>query len=87
MNGAATQFYAREFDDAFFRLPPAMQARIQQKIDGMSLRLASFPHFRMVGSDQFRLRIGDYRVIYRFDLPKGEIYLLTMGHRREIYRH
>ena len=40
----------------------------------------------MTGSDRFRLRVGDYRVIYKFDLEKNEIYLLNVGHRREIYR-
>ncbi len=40
----------------------------------------------MAGSDRYRLRIGDYRVIYRFDLNRGEIYLVAIGHRREIYR-
>lgn len=86
MSDAATQIAAREYDGDFFRLPPAVQARIQQKIDAMGLRLVTFPHYRMVGSDKFRVRIGDYRVIYRFDLTKGEIYLLALGHRREIYR-
>ena len=68
-------------------MPAAIQAQIQRKIDAMGLRLATFPHFRMVGSDKFRMRVGDYRVIYRFDLPKGEIYLVAIGHRREIYRN
>jgi mRNA interferase RelE/StbE len=87
MNGAATQIATREFDAGLFRLPSAIQAHIQRKIDAMGVRLATFPHYRMVGSDKFRLRVGDYRVIYRFDLAKGEIYLLAMGHRREIYRN
>jgi mRNA interferase RelE/StbE len=86
MNGAATQIAAREFDADFFRLPPAIQAQVQRKIDDMSLRLAMFPHYRMTGSDKYRLRIGDYRVIYRFDANLGEIFLLAIGHRREIYR-
>ena len=86
MNGAAIQIASREFDGDFFGLPAALQAQIQRKIDAMGLRLATFPHYRMVGADKFRLRIGDYRVIYRFDSAKGEIYLLAMGHRREIYR-
>ena len=86
MNGAATQIASREFDNDFLRMPAALQAQIQQKIDTMGLRLATFPHYRMVGSDKFRLRIGDYRVIYRFDSAKGELYLVAMGHRREIYR-
>jgi mRNA interferase RelE/StbE len=86
MNGAAIQIASREFDGDFLRLPTAIEAHIQRKIDAMGLRLDTFPHYRMVGSDKFRLRVGDYRVIYRFDLAKGEIYLVAIGHRREIYR-
>jgi mRNA interferase RelE/StbE len=86
MNGAATQIAAREFDGDFFRLPQPIQAQVQKKIDAMSLRLATFPHYRMTGSDKYRLRVGDYRVIYRFNVARGEIYLLAIGNRREIYR-
>ena len=86
MNGAATQIASREFDNDFFRLPAQLQAHVQRKIDSMGLRLASFPHYRMTGSDKDRLRVGDYRVIYRFDVARGEIYLVAIGNRREIYR-
>jgi mRNA interferase RelE/StbE len=86
MNGAATQIAAREFDRDFLPLPLAIQANVQRKIDATGLRLDTFPHYRMTGSDKFRLRVGDYRVIYRLDLTRGEIYLIAIGHRREIYR-
>jgi mRNA interferase RelE/StbE len=86
MNGAATQIASREFDGDFFRLPPQIQALVQKKVDAMGLRLATFQHYRMTGSDKYRLRIGDYRLIYRFDSVQGEIYLVAIGHRREIYR-
>jgi mRNA interferase RelE/StbE len=87
MDGAATQIASGEFDGDFLRMPLAIQANIQRKIDAMGLRLATFPHYRMAGSDKFRLRVGDYRVIYRFDLARRVIYLVAIGHRREIYRH
>ena len=86
MNGAATQIASREFDTDFFRLPPQVQAFVQRKIDGVGLRLSSFQHYRVTGSDKYRLRVGDYRVIYRFNVIQGEIYLVAIGHRREIYR-
>ena len=86
MNGAATQIASRHFDDDYFRLPTAIQLQVQRKIDDMSFRLEKFPHFRMTGSDKCRLRVGDYRVIYRFDVARGEIYLIAIGHRREVYR-
>ncbi len=86
MNGAATQIASAQFDEDFFRLPPDVQKHIQSKIDAMGSRLSIFPHFRMAGSDRFRLRVGDYRVIYRFDLKEALLYLIAVGHRREIYR-
>jgi mRNA interferase RelE/StbE len=86
MNGAATQIASRQFDDDYFRLPATAQTQVQRKIDDMGSRLAAFPHYRMTGSEKYRLRIGDYRVIYRFDLARGEIYLVAIGHRREVYR-
>jgi hypothetical protein len=30
--------------------------------------------------------VGDYRIIYTFDLEQNAIHLLAIGHRREIYR-
>jgi mRNA interferase RelE/StbE len=87
MNGAATQIASRQFDDDFFRLPLQAREHVQKKIDVMGSRLATFPHFRMTASDNCRLRVGDYRVIYRFDLAKGQVYLIAIGHRRDIYRH
>ena len=86
MNGAATQIVSREYDHDFSRLPPEIQAHVQRKIDSIGLRLATFQHYRMTSSDKYRVRVGDYRVIYRFDSGRGEIYLVAIGHRREIYR-
>ena len=86
MNGAATQIASRQFDEDFSRLPEAVQRRVQRKLDDMGTRLGNFPHYQMVASNKYRLRVGDYRVIYRFDMKRREIYLLAIGHRREVYR-
>ena len=86
MRAAATQIASRQFDNDFFRLSAAIQTQIQAKLDEMGRRLEKFSHYRMSGSDKYRLRVGDYRVIYRFNAEKGEIYLVALGHRREIYQ-
>lgn len=83
---AATQVYYASFDTVFLKLPAALRARIETKIDEIGLRLAAFPHHRLKGSDRFRARVGDYRIIYTFDLAQNTIHLLAIGHRREIYR-
>jgi mRNA interferase RelE/StbE len=83
---AALQIYSRDFDADFFRLPAALQARIQASIDHLGMALDSHPHQRLKGVDAFRLRVGDYRVIYDFDRSKGILRLLSVGHRRDVYR-
>lgn len=83
---AALQVYYTRFDVAFFRLPQSVRDRIEAKIDEMGLRLHTFPHYHLTGSNRYRLRVGDYRVIYTFDATQRIIHLLAVGHRREIYR-
>ena len=83
---AALQVYYTPFDAAFFKLPPPIRARLEVKIDEVGLRLENFPHRRLVGTNRYRLRVGDYRIIYSFDTRQGVLHLLAVGHRREIYR-
>ena len=84
--GQATEIYAREFEAVFGQLPPSVRARIVQKIREVGRRLDNFPHERLQGRDEFRLRVGDYRVIYEFDIARNELSLVTLGHRRDVYR-
>ena len=86
MPGWATQIFSHEFDAALGRIPTHVRELILTKITDIGSRLESFPHYRMTGRSEFRLRVGDYRIIYRFDVARNEILLITLGHRREIYR-
>ena len=52
----------------------------------MGRRLGSFPHERLTGRAEYKLRVGDYRVLYEFDAPAGRLHLLCVGNRREIYK-
>lgn len=40
---------------------------------------------RLSGEDVYKLRVGDYRVIADWDRKEGKVYVLTVGHRRNIY--
>ena len=52
----------------------------------MGTRLAAYPHRRLTGRAESRLRVGDYRVLYEFDVRAGRIFLHYVGHRRDIYK-
>lgn len=36
--------------------------------------------------DGYRLRVGDYRVIYEIDKLRDELVVVSVGHRREVYK-
>ena len=36
-------------------------------------------------TDRYRVRVGDYRIIYRIDDGKVTVLVLVIGHRREVY--
>ncbi len=68
------------------RLPENIQTRIARSM----LALANNPRpsgvVKLSGRDGWRVRIGDYRVIYTIDDVKKEVVIYAIGHRREIYR-
>ena len=83
---AALQIWSPTFSRAFDALPASIGAVVERKVDEMGTRLETFPHRRLQNRTEFKLRVGDYRVLYEFDLKLGRIYLHYVGHRREIYK-
>ena len=83
---AALQIWSHTFSKAFDDLPSGIRETAQHKIDEMGTRLENFPHQRLQGRPEFKLRVGDYRVLYEFDVQLGRIYLHYVGNRREIYK-
>ncbi len=83
---AALQIWSRTFSQAFDSLPPHLRDAVQRKVDEMGTRLDRFPHQRLKGRSEYKLRVGDYRVLYEFDAKSGRIYLHYVGHRRDIYK-
>lgn len=41
---------------------------------------------KIKGSDYFRVRVGDYRILYSIDSGRLIILIIDLGDRREIYR-
>ncbi len=69
------------------KLPKDVQQRIATKID----ELKTNPHPPGVialtnGDGRLRLRVGDYRIIYRIEEDKLVIVIIKVGHRRNVYK-
>ncbi|HUR47750.1 MAG TPA: type II toxin-antitoxin system RelE/ParE family toxin [Candidatus Saccharimonadales bacterium] len=74
------------YSKAFGALPPLVRQLVQRKVDELGARLEQFSHQRLAGRPEFKLRVGDYRVLYELDIVQGRVYLHYVGHRREIYK-
>jgi len=57
--------------------------RIIKKVEELSKDPFSKDIKRLKGSQDFRLRVGDYRVI--FSIQKETMIILKVGHRKNIY--
>lgn len=68
------------------RLPAKTVARIAVRVE----RLASVPRppgcKKLVGGDkEWRIRIGDYRVVYEIDDAAKTVDVTRIAHRRDVY--
>jgi len=68
------------------RLPPRTFERVAKAI----LKLERDPRpkgsKRLRGMQDYRLRVGEYRVLYSIDDDARVVEVIAVGHRREVYR-
>jgi mRNA interferase RelE/StbE len=65
--------------------------RVRQRLVEAITSLADEPRPRGVEKlsgtkDRFRIRVGDYRVVYAIEDQVLTVFVVKVGHRREVYR-
>ena len=83
--------YSIEFTTSALRefraLDRAVQRRVGSKISGLAVDPFPPGTKKLQGEpDHFRMRVGDYRVIYRLDGKRVVIVIVRIGHRKDVYR-
>ena len=72
---------------AIRKLDKSVARRLLEAIDGLAADPRPPGFIQLAGGrGEFRIRVGDYRVVY--DVQDGELIILVLrvGHRREVYR-
>jgi mRNA interferase RelE/StbE len=81
-----TVFIRKSAQKSIARLASSLQDRIFHAIR----ELARYPRplgvKKLAGREAWRVRIGDYRVIYEICDDRRMIIVVVVGHRREVYR-
>ncbi len=88
MTGTHRVLVTNRFEKDLRKLPRSVQSKIAEVLT----LLARNPYAFEVLSGEFRglrkIRVGDYRLIYRIDSEEGEkvVRLLFVAHRRSVYK-
>jgi mRNA interferase RelE/StbE len=68
---------------AIQKLDNSLTSRIFKKVEELKENLFNQDVKKLKGSELYRLRVGDYRVI--FEIKGNLITILKIGHRQQIY--
>lgn len=67
-------------------LPRVIQRRIADILDDLSNNPRPSGAKKLTGQEGYRVRSGDYRILYVIEDRKRVVRIYRIGHRREIYR-
>lgn len=67
-------------------LPLKDRRRIANRIRGLASEARPTGCEKLSGQEKFRLRQRDYRIPYSVDDAQLEVTVVTIGHRRDVYR-
>ena len=68
------------------RLQGPLRDRIQSVIDSLADDPRPVGVVKLAGRDDFRVRVGDYRVVYAVDDAERLVIVARIARRREVYR-
>jgi mRNA interferase RelE/StbE len=71
------------------RLPADARRRVVRALRGLEIDPRPSGATRLVGQDHepiWRIRVGDYRVLYELRDEALVVLVIRIGHRREVYR-
>lgn len=72
----------KQLDD----LPDDIAARILTRLENLQTDPRPADVKKLKGRDAWRVRVSDYRVIYIIDDKDLLVFVIRVGHRRDVYR-
>jgi mRNA interferase RelE/StbE len=72
---------------ALLALPEEARRRVARRIDRLQFDPRPPGCLKLAGRDgTWRLRVGDYRILYRIEDAVLVVLVIAVGHRRDVYR-
>jgi len=67
-------------------IPQEDHRRLVRRIESLAANPRPLGSEKLSGEDKYRVRQGNYRVIYLVNDASREVIVFKVGHRREVYR-
>lgn len=67
-------------------IPKVDLARILERISALADDPRPAGCEKLTGDDRYRVRQGDYRIVYSTHDDRLEVWVVKVGHRRDVYR-
>lgn len=79
-------YLKRSAEKELDRLPTEVYDRIIKQL--ISLKDNPRPHGikKLQGREGYRIRVGDYRILYVIDEKEKKVEIVSVAHRKEVYR-
>ncbi|MSN24936.1 MAG: type II toxin-antitoxin system mRNA interferase toxin, RelE/StbE family [Geobacter sp.] len=68
-------------------IPGSDLQRIMERIGGLAEDPRPAGCEKLSGQDKYRIRQGNYRIIYSIQDTELTVWVVKVGHRREVYRN
>jgi len=68
------------------QLPPKDRGRIVARIQALADDARPVGAEKLSGQERYRVRQGDYRILYEIEDQVLRIMVVKIGHRRDVYR-
>jgi mRNA interferase RelE/StbE len=69
------------------RLPGDMRGRVMRKLEALQEEPRPMGVEKLAGPDDlYRVRVGDWRIVYAIRDRELVVIVIRIGHRREVYR-
>jgi len=75
------------FEKDLRKLPKAIVQRVLQRLEDLPGNPFPHQHIKLSGTERlYRIRLGDYRIVYEVDEEALEITVHSIGQRQDAYR-
>lgn len=79
-------YLSRKADKQLRHIPSSLYTLIIEAIEKLAKTPLPTGVKKLTGREGWRIRIGDYRILYTIDFQKKEVTILSISHRKDAYR-